>query len=285
MKKRFWITLLLLFSISFASISLAQNTQESRTYFPGNYSTQPIITFKEGFLNQTTYYLDGQKSSPAEVAALLNSVQSEEFRFSAYQRKKNWGTAINLTGLAVSIGSVAYLFTNEITPANVRPWFWVTFGGGVVQGTGSILIRDADRRIRRSINDFNAYHYSGGADAFLSMDIMDGFLGPKINVYEGPMQLERDQVLTRFQSNPEALQLYEQVLRREKVSTVANVVNSALGIGIFFLAVGFESQSSSQNDLLIPLTFTGVGLNIFSRFYERKTRNLTREALYKYNYQ
>lgn len=285
MKNRFWITLLLLFPISFASISLAQNTQESRTYFPGNYSTQPIITFKEGFLNQTTYYLDGQKSNPAEVAALLNSVQSEEFRFSAYQRKKNWGTAINLTGLAVSIGSVAYLFTNEITPANVRPWFWVTFGGGVVQGTGSILIRDADRRIRRSINDFNAYHYSGGADAFLSMDIMDGFLGPKINVYEGPMQLERDQVLTRFQSNPEALQLYEEVLRREKVSTVANVVNSALGIGIFFLAVGFESQSSSQNDLLIPLTFTGVGLNIFSRFYERKTRNLTREALYKYNYQ
>jgi hypothetical protein len=285
MKNRFWITLLLLFPISFASISLAQNTQESRTYFPGNYSTQPIITFKEGFLNQTTYYLDGQKSNPAEVAALLNSVQSEEFRFSAYQRKKNWGTAINLTGLAVSIGSVAYLFTNEITPANVRPWFWVTFGGGVVQGTGSILIRDADRRIRRSINDFNAYHYSGGADAFLSMDIMDGFLGPKINVYEGPMQLEREQVLTRFQSNLEALQLYEQVLRREKVSTVANVVNSALGIGIFFLAVGFEFQSSSQNDLLIPLTFTGVGLNIFSRFYERKTRNLTREALYKYNYQ
>jgi hypothetical protein len=285
MKNRFWITLLLLFPISFASISLAQNTQESRTYFPGNYSTQPIITFKEGFLNQTTYYLDGQKSNPAEVAALLNSVQSEEFRFSAYQRKKNWGTAINLTGLAVSIGSVAYLFTNEITPANIRPWFWVTFGGGVVQGTGSILIRDADRRIRRSINDFNAYHYSGGADAFLSMDIMDGFLGPKINVYEGPMQLEREQVLTRFQSNLEALQLYEQVLRREKVSTVANVVNSALGIGIFFLAVGFEFQSSSQNDLLIPLTFTGVGLNIFSRFYERKTRNLTREALYKYNYQ
>ena len=115
--------------------------------------------------------------------------------------------------------------------------------------------------------------------------IIDGFLGPKINIYEGPMQLEKDQVLTRFQSNPEALRLYEQVLKREKVSTVANVANSALGIGIFFLAVGFESQSSSQNDLLIPLTFTGVGLNIFSRFYERKTRNLTRDVLYKYNYQ
>jgi len=236
-------------------------------------------------LNQTTYYLDGQKSSPAEVAALLNSVQNEEFRFSAYQKKKNWGTAINLTGLAVSVGSVAYLFTNEITPTNVRPWFWVTFGGGVIQGTGSILIRDADRRIRRTINDFNAYHYSGGVDAFLSMDVIDGFLGPKIEIYEGLMLLETDQVLSRFQTNPESLELYEKILRREKVSTISNVVNSALGIGVFFLAVGFESQSSSQNDLLIPLTFTGVGLNIFSRFYERKTRNLARDALYKYNYQ
>ncbi|WP_297337253.1 hypothetical protein [Algoriphagus sp.] len=285
MKNRFLIALLLLFSISFTSIAFSQTTRESRTYFLGNFSTQPVITFKEGFLNQTTYYLNGQKSSPAEVAALLNSVQNEEFRFSAGQKKKNWGTTINLTGLAVSIGSVAYLFTNEITPANVRPWFWVTFGGGVVQGTGSILIRDADRRIRRSINDFNAYHYSGGADKFLTMDVMDSFLGLKINIYEGPMQLETDQVLSRFQANPEALQLYEQVLRRDKVSTVANVVNSALRIGIFFLAVGFESQSSSQNDLLIPFTFTGVGLNIFLRFYERKTRNLTRKALYKYNYQ
>ena len=274
-----------MFSISFASIAFSQTTQESRSYFPGNYSTQPVITFKEGFLNQTTYYLDGQKSSPAEVAALLNSVQNEEFRFSAFQRKKNWGTAINLTGLAVNIGSVAYLFTNEITPANVRPWFWVAFGGGVVQSTGNILIRDADRRIRRTINDFNAYHYSGGVDAFLSMDVTDGFLGPKIDIYEGPMLLETDQVLSRLQANPEALELYEKILRREKVSTVTNVVNSALGIGVFFLAVGFESQSSSQNDLLIPLTFTGVGLNVFSRFYDRKTRNLTRDALYKYNYQ
>lgn len=285
MENNFVKSVLTIFLTLFISISSAQNTQESRNYFPGNYSNQPIITLKEGFLNQTTYYLDGQKSSPREVSALLNSFQNEEFRFSSYQRKKNLGTAINLAGLAVNIGSAAYLFTNEITPANVQPWFWVTFGGGVVQGTGSILIRDADRRIRRSINDFNAYHYSGGVNAFLSMDVMDGFFGPKINLYEGPMVLEKDQVLTRFQSNPEALQLYEQVLRREKVSTVANVVNSALGIGVFFLAVGFESQSSSQNDLLIPLTFTGVGLNIFSRFYERKTRNLTRDVLYKYNYQ
>ncbi|WP_144605457.1 hypothetical protein [Algoriphagus algorifonticola] len=285
MENNFVKSVLTIFLTLFISISLAQNTQESRNYFPGNYSNQPIITLKEGFLNQTTYYLDGEKSSPKQVAALMNSVQTEKFKFTPYQKKKNLGIGLLLSGLAVNTGSIAYLVTNEITPANVRPWFWVTFGAGALQATGNILIRDADRRTHRSINDFNAYHYSGGVNAFLSMDVMDSFFGPKINIYEGPMVLEKDQVLARFQSNPEALQLYKQVLKREKVSTVANVVNSALGIGVFFLAVGFESQSSSQNDLLIPLTFTGVGLNIFSRFYERKTRNLTRDVLYKYNYQ
>ncbi|HCD87465.1 MAG TPA: hypothetical protein DEQ87_07475 [Algoriphagus sp.] len=285
MEKKFVKFVLTVFLTLCISISSAQNTQKSRNYFPGNYSNQPIITLKEGFFNKTTYYLDGEKSSPKEVTAFLNSLKNEDFKFQSYQRKKNLGMGIRVSGIAVTISSIAYLFTNDIPPANVRPWFWASFGGGVLQSTGNILVADSERRIQRTINDFNAYHYSGGADAFLSMDIIDGFLGPKINIYEGPMQLEKDQVLTRFQSNPEALRLYEQVLKREKVSTVANVANSALGIGIFFLAVGFESQSSSQNDLLIPLTFTGVGLNIFSRFYERKTRNLTRDVLYKYNYQ
>lgn len=276
---------LLLFFLASINVAFSQTTPNSLSYFPERYSQQPIITFKEGFFNKTTYFLDGEKSSPKEVTAFLNSLKNEDFKFQSYQRKKNLGMGIRVSGIAVTIGSIAYLFTNDITPANVRPWFWASFGGGVLQSTGNILVADSERRIQRTINDFNAYHYSGGTEAFLSMDVMGSFFGPKINIYEGPMVLEKDQVLTRFQSNPEALQLYEQVLRREKVSTVAKVVNSALGIGIFFLAVGFESQSSSQNDLLIPLTFTGVGLNIFSRFYERKTRNLTRDVLYKYNYQ
>ncbi|WP_287058873.1 hypothetical protein, partial [Algoriphagus sp.] len=202
MEKKFVKFVLTVFLTLCISISSAQNTQKSRNYFPGNYSNQPIITLKEGFFNKTTYYLDGEKSSPKEVTAFLNSLKNEDFKFQSYQRKKNLGMGIRVSGIAVTIGSIAYLFTNDITPANVRPWFWASFGGGVLQSTGNILVADSERRIQRTINDFNAYHYSGGADAFLSMDIIDGFLGPKINIYEGPMQLEKDQVLTRFQSNP-----------------------------------------------------------------------------------
>jgi hypothetical protein len=273
----------LLFIIS--PYSLAQTTQNSHTYFPRKYSEQPIITFKEGFFNKTTYYLDGEKTNPKEVGALLNSMQNEDFEFLPIHRKKSWGAGIMLTGLALNLGSIAYLFTNEITPAIVRPWYLATLGGGIMQFTGNSLIRNGDRRIQLTLNDFNAYHFSGGTNAYLSMDVSDKFLGPQIDFYEGPMLLQKHQVLSRFQANDEAFQLFERVLKRQKVSTVTNIVNSALGFGVMFVAVGFERQSSSQNNLLIPMTLTGIGLNIFSSNYERRTRNLTREALHRYNYQ
>ena len=216
---------------------------------------------------------------------MLNSARFEDFEFLPFHQKKNWGIGIILTGLAVNLGSIVYLFTHEITPTNVRPWYFVTLGGGILQATGSILVRDADRRIQRKLTDFNAYHYSKGTNTFLSMDVSDRFLGTRIDIYEGPMLLQKDQVLLRLKSNEEAYNLFEQVLKRQKVSTVTNLANSALGIGIFFVAVGFVQQSSSQNQILLPMTFTGIGLNVFSSFFERRTRNLTREALQQYNYQ
>jgi hypothetical protein len=268
-----------------ASCAFSQGTQNSHTYFLGNYSIQPVITFKEGFLNKTTYYLDGEESSPKEVAALLNSVQTEDFKFHHFHKKKVFGTGLMFTGLAVNLGSIGYLFTNEITATNFWPWYSVTLGGYVLQATGNILIQNSDRRIQRTLTDFNAYHYSKGSGAFLSMDVSDNFLGPKIDIYEGPMLLKKDQVLSRLKSNEEAYRMYQQVIKRQNVSTVTNVMNFALGIGVVFVAIGFESQSSSQNQILIPMTLTGIGLNLFSGFFERRTRNLTREALYRYNYQ
>ena len=285
MENNLWKVAFLLFFLSSVDVAFSQTAQNSNAYFSGSYSQRPIITFKEGFFNKTTYYLDGEKSNPKDVANLLNSVQTEDFRFLPNQRKKNLGMGIRLSGIAVTIGSIAYLFTNEITPANVRPWFWTSFGGGILQSTGNILISDSERRIQRTINDFNAYNYSGGADEFLSMDKSAGFFGSKIDIYEGPMLLQNDQVLARMKSNQEAYRQFEHVLKRQKVSTVTNVANTALAFGIMFVALGPERQSSTQNQLLLPLTFTGIGLNVFSSFFDRRTRNLTREALYRYNYQ
>lgn len=274
-----------LFFSFFVSLAFSQTTPIAPTYFSGTYSQQPIITFKEGFFNKTTYYLDGVKSSPKDVSNLLNSVQKEDFRFTSYQRMKNLGSGLRLTGLAMNLGSIAYLFSNEITQATIRPWFLVTFGSGVLQSTGKLIVRNSERNIERTLNNFNAYHNSRGPGNYLTMDIRNNFLGPKIDIYEGPMLLQNQQVQARLRSNEEAYRMFEQVLRRQKVSTVTNVVNSALGIGILFLAVGNESQSSSRNEVLLPIAFTGVGINVFSSFFERRTRNLTREALYRYNYQ
>ncbi|TDQ17541.1 hypothetical protein DFQ04_2195 [Algoriphagus boseongensis] len=285
MENKFLRSILVLFFLAPMNVAFAQTTPNSPSYFSGSYSQQPIISFKEGFFNKTTYFLDGEKSSPKQVAALLNSVQNEDFKFEGYQRKKNWGNGIRLSGIAITIGSIAYLFTNEITPANVRPWFCASFGGGVLQSTGNILVGDSERRIQSTINDFNAYHYSGGEEVFLSMDESAGFFGSKIDIYEGPMKLDKSQVMSRMQSKPEVRELYDKIFSRQKVSTVAQVANTAVQFGIIFFALASEPQSSALNKTLIPLTMTGIGLNIFSGAYDRKTRNLTREALLLYNYE
>lgn len=285
MENKFLRAVLVLFFLAFKNVAFPQTTPNSPSYFSGKYSQQPIISFREGFFNKTTYYLDGEKSSSKQVAALLNSLQNEDFKFEGYQRKKNLGIGIRVSGMAVTIGSIAYLFTNEITPANVRPWFWVSFGGGVLQSTGNILIGDSERRIQRTINNFNAYHYSGGEEVYLSMDEGAGFFGSKIDLYEGPMKLDKSQVLSRMQLKPETRELYEKIINRQKVSTVTQAANTAVQFGILFFALGAEPQSSALNKTLIPLTITGIGLNIFSGAYDRKTRNLTREVLLLYNYQ
>ena len=285
MENRLWKVGFLLFFLFSVDVAFSQTAQNQNAYFSGKYSKQPVITLREGFLNKTTYYLDGEKASSSEVANLLQSVESEDFRFIPYQRNKNLGTGLKLTGLAANTGSIAYLFTNELTSANIQPWFWVTFGSAVLQATGDIIIRNADRKIERMINDFNAYHYSDDPGTYLRMDVSKSFSGSKIDIYEGPMLLEKDQVLERFKSNEEAYRQFETIIKREKVSAVTNVLNSTLGFGLAFLAIGYERQSSTQNQLLLPLVFTGVGLNVFSIFFERRTRNLTREALYRYNYQ
>ena len=269
----------------FPTLAFSQTTPSSHAYFSGSYSQQPVITFKEGFFNKTTYYLDGEKSSPKEVANLLNSVQTEDFRFTPYQRKKNLGIGLKLTGLTVNLGSVAYLFTNEITPATVRPWYLVTLGSSILQATGNIIIRNSERKIERTLTDFNAYYYSKGPGAYLSLNVSENFFGSKIDIYEGTMLLQNAQVLSRLKSNEEAHRMFEQVIKRQKVSTITNVANSALGFGIMFVAIGFERQSSTQSQILLPMTFTGIGINVFSSFFDRRTRNLTREALHRYNYQ
>lgn len=284
-KKFAYLKSLLLVSLFFIYFPLfAQSDKNAVTYYPSNYSQQPIVTFHEGFLNRRTYFLDGIKSQPKDVTALLKSIQNEDFDIHSLQQKKTWGTAIRLTGLGVGIGTFAYLFTNEITPSNIRPLIWFSMGSIILQVTGNSLVENSQTRITKAIDDFNAYHFVGSSSKFLKMDVRNQFLGPKIDIYEGTKLLQTDQVSLILKSNEKAFEAISMIQKRQKVSKVAHVVDQGLSIGILFLALGYQKQSSTQSDLLFPLILTGTGLRIFSSNYDRRTRNLARMALNEYNY-
>lgn len=284
MKFIFRKSLVIVCSFFIGTPLFAQNQQNATTYYPEKYSQQPIITFREGFLNKRTYFLDSIKSSPKVVKETLKSIQHEDFDIHSLQRKKDWGTGISLTGLGTGIATFTYFLTNEITPTNIKPLVWGTLGSEILLIAGNALKSDSQKRITKTIDDFNAYHYFGNSSKFLRLDIKYQFLGQKIDIYEGTKLLQRDQISSLLQSNEKAIETYSIIQKRQKVSKVSHVVNQGLGIGILFLMLGYQNQSSTQNDLIFPLIITGTGLSIFSNNYDRKTRNLARTAIHRYNY-
>lgn len=263
----------------------AQTSTNSTIYFPETASKQPIITYLEGFLNKFTYYIDGQESSPNEVANLMGLVTNENFNIRSYQRKRSWGRALKVAGVTTMLATSTYFFTQDIASTNLGGLIIISLGGVALDYTGRHLLEDANMRIEKSIRDFNAYHYSGGVDAYLSMEMNMKLLGPQLEIYEGPMLLTQTEAANRIRTNEVAFQLYNKVLKRQKVSKVTNIASLVLSMGVVVTTLGHEKQSSQPNKIIYPLILTGFGLNSFSTIYNRKTRNMGREALYIYNYQ
>lgn len=147
-----------------------------------------------GLFKQKDIFLDSIKSSPKVVKETLNSIQYEDFDIHSLQRKKDWGTGISLTGLGTGIATFTYLFTNEITPTNIKPLIWGTLRSEILLIAERALKSDSQKRITKTIDGFNSYYYSGNSSKFLRLDIKDQFLGQKIDIYEGTKLLQRDQV-------------------------------------------------------------------------------------------
>jgi len=89
-------------------------------FFPGNYSQQPIITSKEGFLESKDYYwMEKNSKCQRKVGELLNSNRKRVILNSeGPTAEKGWGALqLNLTGLADKPGLIAISLPMKSTPA------------------------------------------------------------------------------------------------------------------------------------------------------------------------
>lgn len=266
------------------SLLLAQD--RNAEYFSENkYADYPIITFRENIFNQPVYYINGVKSNAKEVRAYLEIQPGDAQDFGIANSKRIGGAALKYTGLAVTTGSLVYLFTNQLQPNDFNTFFFVSFGGGIVGSIGASMEANAKRRIAGTIDKYNFIISRDELQGhYLTMDVRGNMLGEKIDIYDGPNLLNKAQIRTLMENRPDMYADYMKALRKQKMSFALDIGSLALDMVFLAYFVFPQFQSSTPNDILVPLVFSNIGLGIVSGQVRRSARNLTRSALYSYNF-
>jgi hypothetical protein len=144
---------------------------------------------------------------------------------------------------------------------------------------------NAKRRIAGTIDKYNFIISRDQLQGhYLTMDVRDNLLGEKIDIYDGPNLLNKAQITTLMESRPDMYADYMKALRKQKMSFALDIGSLALDLVFIAYFISPQLQSSTPNDILIPLVFTNLGLGIISGQVRRSARNLTRSALYSYNF-
>lgn len=279
--------IVVLAAMAFFLPSLSLRAQDRNTeYFSENkYADYPIITFRENLFNQTVYYVNGVKSTTKEVRAYLEIQPGDAQDFAADNTKRMAGVALRYTGLAMTTGSLIYLFTNDLQPSNFNTFFLVSFGGGIVGSIGASMEANAKRRIAGTIDKYNfIISRDQLLGHYLTMDVRANLLGEKIDIYDGPNLLGKAQIRTLMENRSDMYADYLKALRKQNLSFALDLGSLALDLVFIAYFISPQLQSSTPNDILIPLVFTNLGLGIISGQVRRSARNLTRSALYSYNF-
>lgn len=285
-KKSIGSACLLLFLCIFGIPLKAQDTRFE--YFSDQkYADYPLITFKENFFNQPVYFIDGVKSSANEVRAFMEIMPGDANDFAQTHTKTTTGTLLNIGGKAVVLGALGYAFNNRNMLNNdiVRNWFFLSIGGGVISGIGRSMNRHGVRKINNLIENHN-YLISGDqiGSVYLKMDFRQNFLGEKIDIYDGPNLLDKARIRTLMQDNQEIYEEYQKALNKQKISFGLDITGLLVDIVLISYVISPQFQSSAPSNLLIPLIIVEFGISILSSQFRRSARNLTRNALHRYNF-
>jgi hypothetical protein len=259
--------------------------KRSPFYQENKYADYPVITFRENFLNQPVYFINGEKAMPQEVRAYLEIMPGDAQDFSANISKLRIGSALYYTSQAVSFGSLAYLYTKELRQQDYTAFFLVTFGSMIMGGVGDGMVSNAKMHLSNILENYNfVIDQQRLGSHYLKMKIEGNLIGQKINIYDGPNMLNKAQIRTLMESRPDMYADYEKAIRKQNFANVLEVADIGLTLVFTWYFISPQFQSSTPNDILFPLMFADIGLSIITGQVRRSARNLTRTALDRYNF-
>ena len=270
----------------FSIIGFAQN----QGYFSENkYAEYPIISLKENFFGTPVYFIEGEKIKSSEVRAYMEIMPGDANKFGQVNSRIVTGNALYFGGMAVSLGGLAYFFSNiDNVPSNPRvlPNFLIlSLGGGVISGIGSNMKRQGVREINGLVENHN---YLIGQDdivgPYLKMDVRQNFFGQRVDIYDGPNLMTKQRLNQIKRDFPELQSYLESAERSQNWSIALDVVSFASNLVFITYVVSPQFQSSVPSNFILPLFVVDLGVGISSSVIRRNARNRTRLALQQFNF-
>lgn len=285
MRKSFTTGLVFLyFSFFFTGLAHGQNN----IYFSDNkYAEYPIITLQENFWGNPVYSINGEKIKASEVRAYMEIMPGDASQFMDNHRKAITGTGLNLAGTGLIIGAFGYAFDNRNNLNNqiVRNWFIPTVIGGVVGGIGGAMNRNGVYKINGLIENHNyLIRQEEISGPYLKMRVASNFIGEKLEIYEGPSLLTKQEVNQYFKGDPELFAAIKKIQRSQNLSLGLDIMSFATSLVLIYYVISPQFQSSTPSNFIIPLTLFDVGLTISSSMIRRNNRNKTRLILQQFNF-
>jgi hypothetical protein len=205
--------------------------------------------------------------------------------FTSNTSKLRIGHALHMTGSIVSLGTLAYLYTQELSQDNFTAFFLVSFGSMIIRSAGVGLESNAKMHLSNILENYNfVIDENRLGSHYLKMKIEGNLIGQKINIYDGPNMLNKAQIRTLMENRPDMYADYEKAIRKQNFANILEVADIGLTLVFTWYFISPQFQSSTPNDILFPLMFADIGLSIITGQVKRSARNHTRSALDRYNF-
>lgn len=273
---------------TFSILKVTSVFSQSNSYFDeGKYVNYPIITFKENFWGNPRYLIEDKKIKASQVREYMEIMPGDANDFAQTHSKTKTGKALQLTSSLVQLGSVAYIGNNigNLNNEVIRNFLIVSTLSRITSGVGTQMNRTGIRKLNILIENHNyLIRQEQLSGRYLRSDFRNNFFGQRIDLYEGPNLLSKEQVNDLKLENPDFQYTFKKAENAQKLSLALDAVSLATQILFVTYIISPRFQSSTPSNFLVPLAITSFGLSISSPMIRRSARNKTRLALQDFNF-
>ncbi len=118
---------------------------------------------------------------------------------------------------------------------------------------------------------------------YLIINYRSNLLGQRLEIYDGEQRLNRTQISTVLQNDPDAYDLYRRALVNKRWQTAMDVSAGAMLAGSLYLIILPQNTQTASNNLFLPIIIGNVVSGLASGIFRRKSRELTSQAIEVYN--